>query len=487
MDNRSSRQAGRGIDVGQRSSATWLVLVVHVALLIGAVVIAIVEITPFGGGLLSLLVPCLAVVVAGAIRASRRVVGARILLSVGDIGVVVLTIASLALEDTPFRSVGPAALLALTAVAAVAAASAQFLPPEGVGTLDRHAAPVWIPVAIVVVDVASVATFVSGSAALGAPNLARAAAVDIVQALLPDLVALAAWWVGCRWPIGIAGLNLAAAWILPTVLAAGEPPGFADVLLPAAFLGLTVAAFLRGPAVRFPAGGGRGAEPRNGRAPAPATAWLVIAALLYPLLVLPSLGFGTSDYCRDCAPHTSVDVAMSAWALLCAAFIPLTAFVLIGTANRLPARRFIGAWLLGSSIALGYDVVSALVGRPYWSGFGLELGPVTLLAAAAVLMLRPEVGSGGGWASGFAGGGLVLAALLPLGSASFVSITGPLSLAAAPGAAAILLAIAWESHQVRRGADARPWDFERSSAASGASREGTAETGRHVDTATGPA
>src|SRR5262249_28279320 len=153
------------------------------------------------------------------------------------------------------------------------------------------------------VDVASLAVIVTGQ-----PLAPDAVVVLVVGVLLADAVALIAWWFGVRWAIGIQALTTAGVWLASLV---AYPEGMAtagvQLLLAAAYVFLGAVAFVSGPQLTVVADE---AAARDDDLPLPVRLWLAVAAVLYPFLLLPASGFGTSDFCRDCIPHTAVDDAL---------------------------------------------------------------------------------------------------------------------------------------------------------------------------------
>ena len=128
------------------------VLLAHAVLLVVATVFVVWDAGgPFGADtLVTAIVPMLAVVVAGAVRAARGVAGARPLLAGADLGIAALAGATWLLSDPRFVEL-PVWLFAATVAAAIVPAALTLALPAGSGAVIEREGRAWVlPAAIAV-------------------------------------------------------------------------------------------------------------------------------------------------------------------------------------------------------------------------------------------------------------------------------------------------------------------------------------------------
>jgi len=391
----------RHVDAGRRP-ITLAVIILHGLLFVLGAFLVLASASSFSGSnLAATAVPALAVVAAGAARASRQVCGGRALLVVGDVGLG-LALAVSRLDPPPFdRGMSPVWVLGATLLAVVAAASTRLLAAGSIGSIDRSRALRRLPVGIVALDVASIVALIAST-----PTEVSSASIFVPYAasvLLGDAIVLAAWWWACRWPVGFIALAAAGVWSVSILLipGVGTAAGLQLVLAIGA-IALAGAAVVIGPRLVDPSDGDPAAAVEPARLPVAAVVWLVVAAALYLLLLLPSFGWGTSDLCFPCIPHTTIDEVVVWFAFLCGLLIPLAAVVAVVARGRPSPPRPLAIWLLATGGILTGAIAAGMLGRGYFEGFRYEIVPVALVLAAGVLAWRPAIAPRAGWAIGLA-------------------------------------------------------------------------------------
>jgi hypothetical protein len=392
----------------------------------------------------------LAVVLVGAVRASRNLAGGRPILVMGDLSVAVLLGLHLATTTGPFLNFKPAWFAAAIGLALIAAASTIVLPRPTAARVIRTRSSAALLAALILVDV--VATVVTATSA------AERARIDVGGYLAQlagltvgfDLAIFAAWWWGARWPIaigGIAGLIQVTASTIQPGSSLGEDPVQAVVAF-APYALAAVVGFI-GPRVPL-APTSEMARPTSPRVYSrAATVWIGVGALLWPLLVLVGHAPPVTDLCFSCGPRFVGDELLASVGLLTILVVPVAALVALAwRTGQTRTRGLYPAILLGCAVVLAVEIVAGLLGI-YRFGFLIYAAPPMILVGlgALVALPRPAALANTGWIAAF--GAAWLAFVWSWGSHggaalnSFVEVT--FVLVSLGQAAAVAIGVAWES------------------------------------------
>jgi hypothetical protein len=308
--------------------------------------------------------------------------GARVLLLVADLALIVGALASaLSATTGPFESPGsviPAAVLGgLAALALLVAVAPQppvlEAPPQTVG----H-------------RLAVAALFGFTVITLLAPYLAMRdlPTTPILLAAMPTLagvaVALTAWWYGSGWLLALFGIGSLAA-SLDVVLALSAPPSWNHLILGigAIVMGLRAPTSVPrpdGPASPTAVGDGDGSHPSRRRRPTSAAVWAALGAVLFvPTALLGRWTPGFVDCFDACPPLSPLAEPTVPLTWLAVVFVPLAA---IAVALEPRSRPGASTWtavvgLVGAAVVLGQVALGIAGIEPFTY--------MTLAAPAAVL------------------------------------------------------------------------------------------------------
>ncbi|HET7473806.1 MAG TPA: hypothetical protein VFJ71_11820, partial [Candidatus Limnocylindrales bacterium] len=293
--------------------------------------------------------PVLAVILVGGIRVAAGAAGGRALLLAGDLGLAGLLAAKPLLHDPEFLELPSAWYLALAALALVAALIAGILVPRPVhGSIVRRPRDRTLLVALIVSDV--VTTLWSAAANADAARMdVGAYAVELAAETAPfDIALFGAWWWASRWPLGLTGAAGLLVGLSSTAFAAVDPLRWAVFIVP--YL-LSVVAGLVGPA---PAGV---ATPTTAPGPSrsrPATVWIAVGAIGWPLLVFAGSFPIVLDACLECGPRFPGDSLVWLLGVLTVVAVPICGLLAITTGGSRPEAADPFRWILlaGSGVVL---------------------------------------------------------------------------------------------------------------------------------------
>jgi hypothetical protein len=446
------------------------VLLAHAVLLVVAAVFVVWDAGgPFGAdSLVTAIVPILAVVVAGAVRAARGIAGARPLLLAADLGIAALAGATWLLSDPRFVEV-PAWLFAATVAAAIVSAAVTLALPGGSrATVEREGRASVLPAAIAVLDVIAIGIYVRSLAGSEVTDLAPILATYISLVAAADGVAIVAWWWACRWPLGIGAISSAGVWLAATAQnpeAISAHPSEAAIAAISIALGLVAAAV--GPVLRSTARepGSSPAAPEAppvalppaaspvpaGAAPLsrPAAVWSVVGAILYPLLALFGVFPTVSDLCWSCVPAAPGQDLLIALTLASVVAVPVSTVILLLAARR-PGGRWPAIVLLGTGVITLAELTLVSLGFTRFSYLFVAAAPAALVGLGGFLFLWPGLGRRAGAVCSLAAAALVIAWFAGSSAINTLGFAPGVALGSIPAGLLLPLAIAWEGDRATR-------------------------------------
>jgi hypothetical protein len=332
----------------------------------------------------------LATIVVGAIRLQRGVVGGRPLLVAGDLGVGVILVGHLLSTPEAFLEPSPTAFIVAIALGGTGLLAALMLPlASTVSSVSRAPRDRRMLVALVVADIVSLA----GSIALSPPGALADVGGYLLQVGVPtlgfDLAVFAAWWWGSRWLIAAGGL--AGLVIVATSLA--ERTGDLGQIALAGFpYAVAVVAGVIGPRLVSPRGPAPSdADRLNRRDTRAGDVWIVVGAILWPLLVLAGIFPLVTDQCFDCGPQVPFGDELSLLTALTIFIVPIATIVSVvpgarGTRAGRPALLV----LAGSGTLLLVDLLIGQTGVARFAFLGVATPPIVLVLLGAAARLWPN-------------------------------------------------------------------------------------------------
>jgi hypothetical protein len=451
---------------------------------------------PFGGaGLVISIVPALAVLVAGAVRAARGIAGARPLLLAADLGLFAIA-ASTWTFSNPVLVDDPSWLYTATTVAAIVSFLATLaLPAATSGTIERESWWWALPLAVAIVDVLAVGNYVRELSTSQVTDIAPVVATYALILAVSDGVSLVAWWWGSRWAPGIGSASSAGAL---AVAFAQNPESFAthrsDVAIAVVGIAIGLVAVAIGPTLRPSPVAPEPAPPlaadtgrRRWPLSRPAIVWSVVGSVLYLFLGLYGLYPVASDLCWSCipaAPGQDVLIALTTISLVLA---PISTLVLLLIARR-PGGRWPAVVLIGTAVLGLADLLLAALGYGRFASLFVAAAPLALMGLGGLLTLWPRIGRRAGAIGALAAAGILVVWFSgPIGNT--FSFDPGTALGSIPAGLLFPLALAWEGDRAVRFADpsrsvATPPDVSAPTMA-GPGRN-TIGPG-HLDTPSGPA
>jgi hypothetical protein len=416
---------------------------------------------PFGGAALVVsIVPGLAVMTAGGVRAVRGIAGAKPLLLASDAGILVIAAATWIFADRRVVD-DPTWLYAATIAAAVVSVVATLLLPAATrSTVERPAYPWAVPLAVVLVDVVAVGNYVRQLSTSEVTSLVPIVGTYVVILAVSDGVSLVAWWWASRWALGIGAASSAGALVAAFL---ENPESFSahrsDIAISAIAVAIGVVAVLIGPRLRpAPIAGaatGPAAPPPDRPLSRPAVIWSIVGSILFVPLVFYGLNPMVSDLCWSCvpaAPGQDVLVALLGLAIIA---VPVSTLILLLTAGR---RR--GRWpaliLVTASVLGGIALLLAAAGFGRFEFLFVATGALVLVGLGGLAVLVPAIGRRAGTICALAAAAVVVVWFSPA-SVTSLGFDAGLFVGSVPAGLLFPLALAWEGDRaVRIDAGASP-------------------------------